>query len=324
MSDSTAQTDQKNEVGATRAPKPTAFTWDKNQIDTGCISPVRSSEALQTNDSTKYMRHPSSPESSSYLPPRIHSPASQIFERDVQEDIMPAQASPSIPAHIRTDNYIPPVLEASSAAITDDRLDPDSVEIVTHSLHQSAGGASGEQSMSSSGIDHLLGQADADELSSTYGALDTTDVRRLSFISFADVVNAEHAETNEAHPGVLYRERLGDLNQSPSPLRSPSVSQGLGTSPPTSIATSFRGLDMSPTRFPTASTTQSPVSSNFGDLNVETMRQALRKTASGDLGVPSQAVSTIGDDPLDLKGSEQDLVFFKYSMRSYGILLYIV
>ncbi|CAG8905164.1 unnamed protein product [Penicillium egyptiacum] len=303
MSDSTVRTDQKpNEAGASkRAPKPPAFTWDKNQIDAGCISPLRSSEALQTpnHDSTRYMRHPSSPESSSYLPPCIHSPASQIFERDVQEDIVPAQASPSIPAHIRTDNYIPPVLEASSAAITDDRLDPDSVEIVTHSLHQPAGGPSGEQSMSSSGIDHLLGQADGDELSSTYGALDTADVRRLSFISFADVVNAEHAETNEAHPGVMSRERLGDPNRSPSPLRSPSSSHGLGTSPPTSLATSFRGLDMSP-RFPTASVAQSPVSSSFGgDLNVETMRQALRKTASGDLGITSRAVSTIGDDLLD-------------------------
>ncbi|KAJ5154113.1 uncharacterized protein N7500_009552 [Penicillium coprophilum] len=301
MSDSTVQTDQKpNAVGAsTRAPKPAAFTWGKNQIHTGCISPVRSSEALQaSNDSTKYMRHPSSPESSSYLPPRIHSPASQIFERDVQEDMVSAQASPSIPAHIRTDNYIPPALEASSAAITDDRLDPDSVEIVTHSLHQAAGGASGEQSMSSSGIDHLLGQADADDLSSSHRALDMTDVRRLSFISFADVVNAEHAESNEAHPGASSRERLGDLNQSPSPLRSPSSSHGLGTSPPTSTATSFRGPDMSPTRFPT--TAQSPVSSSFGgDLNVETMRQALRKTASGDLGVTSQAVSIIGDDSLD-------------------------
>ncbi|KAF4769456.1 hypothetical protein N7455_008509 [Penicillium solitum] len=303
MSDYTVQTDQKlNTAGAsTRAPKPAALTWDKNQID-GCISPVRSSEALRTPnyDSTKYMRHPSSPESSSYLPPRIHSPASQIFERDVQEDIVPTQASPSIPAHIRTDNYIPPVLEASSVAITDDRLDPDSVEIVTHSLHQPAGGLSGEQSMSSSGIDHLLGQTEGDELSSSYGALDTTDVRRLSFISFADVVNAEHAETHEAHPGIISRERLGDLNQSPSPLRSPSSSHGLGTSPPTSIATSFRGLDVSPTRFPTASAAQSPVSSSFGgDLNVETMRQALRKTASGDLGITSRAVSTIGDDLLD-------------------------
>ncbi|CDM32390.1 hypothetical protein DTO013E5_3425 [Penicillium roqueforti] len=300
MSRFAAQTEKPNEAEASTRAKPTALTWD-NQSDKGCISPVRSFEGLRTpnHDSPKYMRHPSSPESSSYLPSRIHSPASQIFERDV-EDIVPAQASPSIPTHIRTDNYIPPVLEASSAAITDDHLDPDSVEIVTHSLHQPAGGPSGEQSMSSSSIDHLLGQLDGDELTSSYGALDTADVRRLSFISFADVVNAEHAETNEAHAGLISRGRLADFNQSPSPLRSPSSSRGLGTSPPTSRATSFRGLDMSPTRFPTSSVAQSPISSSFGgDLNIETMRQALRKTASGDLGVTSRAVSTIGDDLLD-------------------------
>ncbi|KAJ5124662.1 uncharacterized protein N7515_008487 [Penicillium bovifimosum] len=297
-------TDQKPSVaGSTRAPKPAALTWDKNQIDTGSsLSPVRSSEALRTpnRDSTRYMRHPSSPESLSQLPPRIHSPASHIFERDVQEDIVPAQASPSIPAHIRTENYIPPVLEASSAAITDDHLDPDSVEIVTHSLHQPAGGTSGEQSMSSSGIDQLLSQADVDERATGYGALEPTDMRRLSFISFADVVNAEHAETNEFHPGSLSRERLGDLNRSPSPLWSPSSSHGLGTSPPTSVETSFKGHDLSPTRFPAVSSPQSPVASGFGgELNVETMRQALRKTASGDLGMISQAASTIGDDPQD-------------------------
>ena len=284
---------------STRAPKPASLVWGKDKQDPelgSCISPVSSSEVLRTNES-RYTRHPSSPESSTHLPPRIHSPASQIFERDVQEDIVPAQASPSIPAHIRTENYIPPVLEASSAAITDDRLDPDSVEIVTHSLHQPAGATSAEQSMSSSIDAHLLSQADTDELSSSYGALDTSDVRRLSFISFADVVNAEHAETNETHQGGVSRERLGDSNHPPSPLRSPTSSHAMSTSPPTSIATSFKGPDMSPTQ-PPASSAQSPISSSFGgDLNVETMRQALRRTGSGDLGgMTSQAVSTIGDD----------------------------
>jgi hypothetical protein len=154
--------------------------------------------------------------------------------------------------------------------------------------------------MSSSIDAHLLGQTDTDELSSSYAALETTDVRRLSFISFADVVNAEHAETNESHLGGVSRERLGDLNHPPSPLRSPTSSHALSTSPPTSIETSFKGPDMSPTRFP-ASSAQSPVSSSFGgDLNVETMRQALRKTGSGDLGgMTSQPHSTIGDDLLE-------------------------
>ncbi|KAJ5335435.1 hypothetical protein N7541_005268 [Penicillium brevicompactum] len=288
---------------STRAPKPASLVWGQTQEqdpETGFISPVSSSEALRTPNESRYSRHPSSPDSSTHLPPRIHSPASQIFERDVQEDMIPAQASPAIPAHIRTENYIPPVLEASSAAITDDRLDPDSVEIVTHSLHHPAGATtSAEQSMSSSIDAHLLSQTDTDDMSSSYGALDTTDVRRLSFISFADVVNAEHAETSEAHLGS--RERLGDFTHPSSPLRSPTSSHALSTSPPTSIAPSFKGPELSPDRHLAAGSVQSPVSSSFGgDLNVETMRQALRKTGSGDLGgMTSQPVSSIGDDLLD-------------------------
>lgn len=226
---------------------------------------------------------------------------------------MPTQTTPSIPAHIRTENYIPPVLEASSAAITDEQLDPDSVEIITHSLHQPAvsgvtGAPTADQSLSSSGIVDHAGAAPVD--SDAHGTLDI-DVRRLSFISFADVVNAEHAETGES----VYTQNpsqgatssgiplvAGSQNRSPSPLRSPVSSHGFGTSPPTSIATSFKGLEMSPKQgarragspFPLA---QSPVSSHFGgDLNVETMRQALRRTGSGDLGVASPTASAKGDD----------------------------
>ncbi|KAK5790503.1 hypothetical protein VI817_007790 [Penicillium citrinum] len=323
-----------------RAPRPAGLTWTQLQSvekntseDSGTarsaashsgpvspISPISSSEALRTPNIDRQTNNPyrscSSPGASSQLPPRLHSPASQIFERDVQEDILPAQASPSIPAHIRTENYIPPVLEASSAAITDEQLDPDSVEIVTHSLHHPATGiatsSTAEHSLSSSGIaDHgAVHSSDADEMSSSYGALDT-DVRRLSFISFADVVNAEHAENGEP---VHSRETSqgmassgnpipGAHNRSPSPLRSPASSHALGTSPPTSIATSFKGLDMSPShgaRRPGSplSLAQSPVSSNFGgELNVETMRQALRRTGSGDLGgMVSQTASAVGND----------------------------
>jgi hypothetical protein len=237
--------------------------------------------------------------------------------------MLPQQASPSIPAHIRTENYIPPVLEASSAAITDEQLDPDSVEIITHSMHQSAaagvtGTSTAEHSLASSGfVDHAgFHSIEADEGSSSHAALDSTDVRRLSFISFADVVNAEHAETGES---VYSREPsqvggssshpigAGHHNRSPSPLHSPASSHGLGTSPPTSLATSFKGLEMSPnhgTRGPGSPLplAQSPVSSSFGgELNVETMRQALRRTGSGDLGgFASQPASAIGNDgPLD-------------------------
>lgn len=332
-----------------RAPRPAGLTWTQLQsVDketsgehpiatrsaashsgpVSPISPISSSEALRTPNLDRQNNNPyrtcSSPGSSSQVPPRLHSPASQIFERSVQEDILPAQASPSIPAHIRTENYIPPVLEASSAAITDEQLDPDSVEIVTHSLHQPATGiansATAEQSLSSSSIlDHTGLHSETDEMSSSYGALDT-DVRRLSFISFADVVNAEHAAEHAEGESVYSREpsqgifvsgnpvNSGSLNRSPSPLRSPASSHGLSTSPPTSIEASFKGLDMSPGQhtvrrpgspLPLA---QSPVSSSFGgELNVETMRQALRRTGSGDLGgVMSHTSSAVGvDETLD-------------------------
>lgn len=333
-----------NAATSVRAPRPAHLDWDQvQQIDkdhvaedtaatsgvSGPVSPISrisSSEALRTPNLTERQKHPykqpPSPGGPSQVPPRLHSPASQIFERNVQEDILPSQASPSIPAHIRTENYIPPVLEASSAAITDEQLNPDSVEIVTHSLHQPAaagvtGASTADQSLSSSGIvDHAGAHpADADEVSSSYGALDSTDIRRLSFISFADVVNAEHAETGEPLNSHEHAQGAGTSehhpvagfqNRSPSPLRSPASSHRLGTSPPTSIATSTRGLETSPyhgargagSPLPTA---HSPVSSNFGgDLNVETMRQALRRTGSGDLGVASQAASAFGnDEPLD-------------------------
>lgn len=265
---------------------------------------------------------PLSPGCTTQLSSRIHSPASSlIFERDVQEDILPAQVSPSIPSHIRTENHIPPVLEASSVAIADDQLDPDSVEIITHSVHQSAAAgvastASAEQPLSSTWLEEVGSCPDnSQEHFATHGALDTTSVRRLSFVSFADVVNAEHVETNEllpnrdALPGTMFSGNFPLLsqNRSPSPLRSPTSSYGFSTSPPTSISTSFKGLEVSLNRGGREpgsphSTTQSPLSPNFGsnfgsELNIETMRQALRRTGSGDLsGVRSQVSSNMGND----------------------------
>ncbi|KAI4245835.1 MAG: hypothetical protein L6R42_010104, partial [Xanthoria sp. 1 TBL-2021] len=130
--------------------------------------------------------------------PHIPSPASsQIFERNVQEDGLASTASPAIPAHITTENHIPPVLDASSVAITDDHLNPDKVEIITHAAHQPASvtvtGSGISDSMASVPHDEFAARPEMDETASNYGALDAADVRRLSFISFADVVHAEHA-----------------------------------------------------------------------------------------------------------------------------------
>ena len=261
--------------------------------------------------------------------PRLSSPAgSQIFERDVQESstvLMPN--SPAIPSHITTENYIPPVLDASSEAITDDHLDPDSVEIITHTSHQPAAvtvtGATGggydnsNASPPPSWADELaLSFADrADDSASNYGSLDTTDVRRLSFISFADVVQAEQAggshvgggsgnNRDSVHlAGLTSLPPSAVMNRSPSPIRSPVSSQGGGpptASPPTSKSGSVKGLEMSPSRKPAGLVSPtSPISSHHaplvsGELAIETMSQALRRTGSADLsGVRSLPTSPI-------------------------------
>jgi hypothetical protein len=286
-------------------------------------SPDFSRPAASAQGSRHLYRSPSSPGRTFYSPsPRVHSPASsQIFERNVQEDILPPQASPSIPSHITTENHIPPILGASSDAITDKRLDPDSVEIITHSMHQPAAltvvgiGTSNQSLTPSLHEDIGIHSIELEDSASNYGALDSADVRRLSFVSFADVVHAEHAESGGeqfgnkdplhslGYPGDSAA--IAACNRSPSPLRSPVSSLGLGTSPPTSISPSSREVENSPNRHGRLSgsplflpPTYSPSMSNFySELNVETMRQALKRTGSSDFGgTRSQPFSPVGDD----------------------------
>ncbi|KAL6829024.1 hypothetical protein J3E69DRAFT_354585 [Trichoderma sp. SZMC 28015] len=236
--------------------------------------------------------------------PRISSPAtSQIFERDVQDYSSLKTSSPAIPSHIQTENHIPPVLDDASEAITNNSLDPDSVEIVTHSSHQPASavvpGTSAIHTpydqVSTDWATELASFADrigfpADS-ASNYGSLDSADVRRLSFISFADVVQAEHSghhlpsmsSRDNMHIVGLTSLSASAMNRSPSPIRSPVSSQGPGTSPPTSNPGSIKGLDMSPSRKPIGS----PSSGHYtlatpGELNIETMSQALKRSGSRD------------------------------------------
>ncbi|KAK4066708.1 hypothetical protein Trihar35433_7135 [Trichoderma harzianum] len=236
--------------------------------------------------------------------PRISSPAtSQIFERDVQDYSSLKTSSPAIPSHIQTENHIPPVLDDASEAITNNSLDPDSVEIVTHSSHQPASavvpgtsaihtpydqGSTDWATELASFADRIGFPADS---ASNYGSLDSADVRRLSFISFADVVQAEHSghhlpsmsSRDNMHIVGLTSLSASAMNRSPSPIRSPVSSQGPGTSPPTSNPGSIKGLDMSPSRKPIGS----PSSGHYtlatpGELNIETMSQALKRSGSRD------------------------------------------
>lgn len=290
-------------------------------------SPLRSQEQLRGSASPQRSHHPygspASPGGGIYSSsPRLHSPASsQIFERDVQEDVVPAQASPQIPSHIITENYIPPALDASSEAITNENLDPDSVEIITHATHQPAAvtitGGTPELPVTPSLHEDFPStlRHDADNVSN-YGSLDTSDVRRLSFISFADVVNAEHAghgdgdlRRDSAHTAGLSSNPALAPPRSPSPLRSPVSSHGLSTSPPTSVSASVKGLETSPNRGIRGAGSPPPPSQVVplgGELNIETMRQALRKTGSGDLsGFRSAPMSAVGLDD----GSHPDKPF---------------
>jgi hypothetical protein len=243
---------------------------------------------------------------------RSASPASsQIFERNVQEDGLGSAASPAIPSHITTENHIPPALDASTVAITDDHLDPDNVEIVTLASHQPAaltvtGGHAPE--LQSAAWPASAGPADdfaphlhhdGEDTASNYGALDATDVRRLSFISFADVVHGEQAASDHAslRDSILFSGANSIASpttagfRSPSPLRSP-ISPPMtdvsgAQSPP------YKGFESSPARSPRAG--HSPPTG--AELSIETMRQALRKTGSGDLsGARSQPLSATTEE----------------------------
>lgn len=215
------------------------------------------------------------------------------------------EESSAIPAHIKTEDHIPAALDASSLAITDYHLNPDEVEIVMHAAHQPASAAVAgsvtdsvyHASLSQDEIP-LVGHTDSGEATSHYASLDTTDVRRLSFISFADVVQAEHVENDR--DAMQSMSLSSTANRSPSPMRSPTSSHGFGVSPPTSGAASEKGADSFNKRAPGSPTTttthgtHSPPLGGSGDLQIETMRQALRKTGSGDLsGAQSQPPSAV-------------------------------
>ncbi|QDS70714.1 hypothetical protein FKW77_002701 [Venturia effusa] len=259
-------------------------------------------------------RLPGSPPSNATSPshrirsasPGLHSPASSlIFERNVQEEPVPDEYSQKIPHHIHTEDRIPAVLEASSIAITDDHLNPDEVEIVSLQAHQPAEAtvpghpetASGTLSPTSLYDESALSTSTSHEpepAAPNYGSHDAADIRRLSFISFADVVQSEHVDYNKE----MQMSFASTANRSPSPVRSPASSHGLGPSPPASGATSIKGFDIA-SRLPgspTSHATHSPPATG-GELMVETLRQALRKTASRDLSdarrpsSPSQALS---------------------------------
>lgn len=265
--------------------------------------------------------------------PRLHSPASsEIFERNVQEPIplstLQSELSPAhIPTHVITEDHIPAALEASAQAITSEELNPDEVEIVTSSSHQPAAEKVLEASAShadltslqsptlkhhasdaseiAASVQHLQGGSEVDG-ATNYGHLDPNDVRRLSFISFADVVQSEHDQqaalgevgSRDSFHMASFPGSLPSVSErAASPLRSPrspgSLSGGMTTPPP--------GVNINPAQEQSPSRSQQSgitgPTGQHGELTIETMRQAVRKTASGDLsGVRSAGMSPISDE----------------------------
>ena len=279
----------------------------------------------------------------------MQSPASsEIFERNVQEPLpiatLQSELSPAhIPNHVLTEDHIPAALEASAEAITSEGLNPDEVEIVTATSHQPAAASLDASLDASSTADiaslhaHLPASlahqssegsepaslnaassgflpppsAAEDDGASNYGALDPTDVRRLSFISFADVVQSEHAHPPASDiAGSRDSLHIASLpsavhDRTASPLRSPrspssTYSGGGGVvTPPLATAHPALNADQSPVRsLQGGATTAGP----HGELTIETMRQAVRKTASGDLS----GVRSAGLSPVNSSGGLED------------------
>jgi len=230
--------------------------------------------------------------------PGLHSPASSlIFERNVQEP----EASAAVPAHIKTEDHIPPALDASSLAITDAQLNPDDVEIVMHAAHKTQGGAHDEAVAGAVAAAAAAAAATATATATAtgepsevgYGALDLTDPRRLSFISFADVVQAEHVEYDR-------QELLGAGLASPVSSPPTTTTTSGAASPQTadlgrtlSHGSRKSGAQSPPIAAAAAAAAATTVGAEL-PLQIETMRQALRKTHSGDLsGVRSQPMSPV-------------------------------
>lgn len=308
-------------------------------------SPSRHPYPSLAGASSSHLRSPS---------PRLHSPASsEIFERNVQEPVpistlQDEHSAEHIPTHVMTEDHIPPALEATAEAITSKNLGPDEVEIVMSSSHLPAAASVLEgSSMRDSQADITSLQSPMSPLqpvrsedsekaasgilppavgeegdgASNYAHLDPNDVRRLSFISFADVVQSEHQQLPSSalgEPGSRDSLHMASLPSSfskteraASPLRSPpqthSQASGVVTPPPAGLnfpSTGSESQGVGPVGSPGSrlGSTASPSlqQQGHGDLTVETMRQAVRKTASGDLsgaaGRGSTALSPVSSD----------------------------
>ncbi|EMF14720.1 uncharacterized protein SEPMUDRAFT_148352 [Sphaerulina musiva SO2202] len=329
-----------------------AFETAASAADVHTTAPLGQQKVVDASTKPRAQRTPVSPSRLPYhstlsaspsrlrsTSPRLHSPASsEIFERNVQEPIPISTLGSEltdahIPAHVMTEDDIPPALDASAEAITSKSLNPDQVEIVMSTAHQPAAASVLEGSLADLSSLHSQVRHDAsldsetasslhassilpsldDDVASNYGQLDPTDVRRLSFISFKDIVHSEHQQQQYMAGSGLgevgSRDSLhigghsfsSSINErAASPLRSPRsptsshsqtvASGGLATPPPGGNVVN-PSLEQSPVRFGSPGSLHG---AGHGELTIETMRQTIRKTASGDLSSVRQREGSDG------------------------------
>ncbi|KAF3922366.1 hypothetical protein AA313_de0201975 [Arthrobotrys entomopaga] len=295
------------------------------------ITTISPPETKSANTGTNSTASPVSPVRSSHFgsqrrskntSPRLST--SSIFERNVQDPSLPP-GSPSIPSHFSTENHIPAVLEATSLTITDSSVDPDRVEIVSSTSHHTVLPHHHPESYSNPWAEDSAHSGDESIGHGYTSSLASADKRRLSFISFADVVQAENeqagcsstnlesSQTSQQQPPppppplqmqIQQSQQSAPSLRSNSPLRTPPH---LPHSPPgTGLGLSDFSMekDMS---IPDRQSGTGSAAATHGEVTVQTLSQALRKHGSTDfktkpLHPPHQQPQTSAS----LAGSEFD------------------
>ncbi|EWC48879.1 hypothetical protein DRE_00184 [Drechslerella stenobrocha 248] len=255
------------------------------------ISPPETKVGTATNSTTS----PVSPVRSSHFgsqrrskntSPRLST--SSIFERNVQDPSLPP-GSPSIPSHFSTENHIPAVLEATSLTITDSSVDPDRIEIVSSAAHhtvlphhpESYSNPWAEESAHSG--DESIGQG-------YNSSLAAADKRRLSFISFADVVQAENEQASQSSTNLDALPTKSPQQPQPQPQTAASLRSNSPIRTPPQLPYSPPGTGLGISDFSMEKDMSIPdrhsgtgAATTHNEVTVETLSQALRKYGSTDL-----------------------------------------
>ncbi|KAA8915586.1 hypothetical protein TRICI_002274 [Trichomonascus ciferrii] len=166
-------------IGSSKSPEEPA----KSRSPSTTSGANNSNSNNNDNNNNTAQQHPAPPLS----PPRSMrnnsspSTSSLIFERSVQDFYSKEEKQ----YHGHNDDYIPPVLDASTSAITDHSLSPDKVDVISlkhdHGPHSHASTLPPSPSLSN-------------------GSAGQNERCVLSFCSFADIVNSETSDKSMSPP----------------------------------------------------------------------------------------------------------------------------